>query len=443
MPDVSDSALRIKDVFAEVAWKFLAAVDVPNLASNQHEIGGLTKLSDIIGRRPRRKAAGNGIHVLWRTFDEDGALLHSQRQLVSWYDARENQPHRSAEWRLYYESQEGTCPLDGAARNDLLLVTQPGPLIADHLESAVELVCYVIPRESDLCAQVLWALGLPHKGRGFAPGDSLPEHLLISRQEVLERLEPGLATTPTDVRLVNLIETQFEAFLAGERGFPDRASLASFARKHLRTDAAVDPDTALEELIETETRAFELLERVDVLRRLEMIASDDVAAMSTVWVSVINRRKSRMGSSLEQHLEFVFERSALIFQTQVWIEGRKVDFLFPGLGSYNAFAKDGRTPVRMLAAKSTCKERWSQVLHEAPALKERHLFTLEAAIPYVQQRLMANEGLSLVVPVSILDSFVNTDWTAPRDQTGTSITHLAQFIDLIADEIGTRPREST
>ena len=55
----------------------------------------------------------------------------------------------------------------------------------------------------------------------------------------------------------------------------------------------------------------------------------------------------------------------------------------------------------MLGAKSTCKDRWRQVLAEADRIERKHLLTLEAAISTFQTDEMADKNLQLVIPLSI------------------------------------------
>ena len=55
----------------------------------------------------------------------------------------------------------------------------------------------------------------------------------------------------------------------------------------------------------------------------------------------------------------------------------------------------------MLGAKSTCKDRWRQVLAEADRIEKKHLLTLEAAISTYQTDEMADKNLQLVIPKSI------------------------------------------
>ena len=80
------------------------------------------------------------------------------------------------------------------------------------------------------------------------------------------------------------------------------------------------------------------------------------------------------------------------------IEGNKrPDFLFPSTAAYNdyAFPKEN---LRMLAAKTTCKDRWRQVLSEAERIETKHLLTLEPGISENQTTEMQAKNLQLVVP---------------------------------------------
>jgi hypothetical protein len=55
----------------------------------------------------------------------------------------------------------------------------------------------------------------------------------------------------------------------------------------------------------------------------------------------------------------------------------------------------------MLGAKTTCKDRWRQVLSEANRIPSKHLVTLEPAISVSQLEEMRAHSLQLVIPFSI------------------------------------------
>ena len=60
---------------------------------------------------------------------------------------------------------------------------------------------------------------------------------------------------------------------------------------------------------------------------------------------------------------------------------------------------------RLLGVKSTCKDRWRQVLSEAARIEEKHLFTLEPGISENQTNEMQANSLQLVLPASLHSSF--------------------------------------
>ena len=59
----------------------------------------------------------------------------------------------------------------------------------------------------------------------------------------------------------------------------------------------------------------------------------------------------------------------------------------------------------MLAVKTTCKDRWRQILNEADRIKTKHLFTLQQGVSENQFREMKEAGVKLVVPKPLHDSF--------------------------------------
>jgi hypothetical protein len=55
----------------------------------------------------------------------------------------------------------------------------------------------------------------------------------------------------------------------------------------------------------------------------------------------------------------------------------------------------------MLGAKSSCKERWAQVLREADKIKAKHLLTLGPGTSESQTAEMQRSQLQLVLPRSL------------------------------------------
>jgi hypothetical protein len=59
----------------------------------------------------------------------------------------------------------------------------------------------------------------------------------------------------------------------------------------------------------------------------------------------------------------------------------------------------------MLAAKTTCRDRWRQVLNEADRTPVKHRLTLQKDVSEAQFREMVQAKLQLVVPKPLSNKF--------------------------------------
>jgi hypothetical protein len=59
----------------------------------------------------------------------------------------------------------------------------------------------------------------------------------------------------------------------------------------------------------------------------------------------------------------------------------------------------------MLATKTTCKDRWRQILNEADRIPTKHLLTLQEGVSDAQFREMQSAGVQLVVPAPVMTSY--------------------------------------
>ena len=88
-----------------------------------------------------------------------------------------------------------------------------------------------------------------------------------------------------------------------------------------------------------------------------------------------------MGQSLEHHLGAIFRAYDIVHvRGAVTEKNQKPDFLFPNAEAYRSAPGNGDACLTMLGAKSTCKDRWRQVLGEAAKIPRKHLLTLEPGI---------------------------------------------------------------
>lgn len=160
--------------------------------------------------------------------------------------------------------------------------------------------------------------------------------------------------------------------------------------------------------MEREEILFRTLEKhllAEKLRPLIQAGGDDPEPIMKVAQSAFQRRKSRAGCALENHLEHVFSANGVTCsRTSVTEKNLKPDFIFPGISEYRDLAFPA-TRLTMLASKTTSKDRWRQILNEAARIPLKHLITLEPSISENQTEEMKAEGVQLVIPSSLHDTY--------------------------------------
>ena len=142
--------------------------------------------------------------------------------------------------------------------------------------------------------------------------------------------------------------------------------------------------------------------------------------------SILQRRKSRSGRSLElQARKLLLEESfedGISFSYQPTTElGKKPDFIFPNVDCYANSSYDP-AKLRMLAIKTTCKDRWRQVINEADRIQVKHILTLQEGMSSNQFDEMNSANVRLVVPKPNFKNF--NDYIRP---------HLISVEDFFAD----------
>ena len=167
------------------------------------------------------------------------------------------------------------------------------------------------------------------------------------------------------------------------------------------TDRTPDPDIRLVQRRACEYQVFRSIEdaiELPGIREGFETVDEFVARAQTI----LQRRKVRSGRSLELHAKQIFceegLKEDLHFTHDAESEpGSKPDFLFPSQAHYRDLSFP-ESRLRMLAVKTTCKDRWRQVLEEADRIHTKHLLTLQEGISVNQFRKMAERRVQLVVP---------------------------------------------
>ncbi|MBC2669705.1 type II restriction endonuclease [Novosphingobium piscinae] len=189
--------------------------------------------------------------------------------------------------------------------------------------------------------------------------------------------------------------------------FPSGADIIRRAVE-LRPDTALDPDRRLLRRRECE---FEIFRSVEQAIELPHITAGftTIDAFITRAQTILQRRKARSGHSLELHARAIFVEERLVEGTHFVHQpesepGKRPDFLFPSAAAYH----DGSFPrerLRMLAVKTTCRDRWRQILNEADHIPAKHLLTLQEGVSESQFREMTQAGVQLVVPAGLFEKF--------------------------------------
>ncbi|MBN2718717.1 MAG: restriction endonuclease [Deltaproteobacteria bacterium] len=396
----------LSDYFDSFGYKKLSAVEVDPSASNEHEFNGVSALKSIFGNTRVEKIPCRALYLC-----DDEEQMSEELIQLTWYDARERHPTRS-EFRLYYT--DSIC-IAAANPDDLMI------LCRNHgVQGKAPPITMLIARAGDtITAQLCWLFGIAERQLSFrfSPREtSCTAGLDYYTARILERI--GVVLQPRDDALLDLMRQRFA------NGFPQTREFSAFARELSSADALADPDGALSDWINTEDRAFRLFENFQLSAKIER-GFNDVDEFVRFSLRVQNRRKARAGYALENHLRELLLRHRIVHAYNVVTEHRsRPDFIFPGLREY----QDDTFPtpqLTMLGAKTTCKDRWRQVLSEAQRIPQKHLCTLEPGISIGQTEEMRSSQLQLVVPRDIVSSYsdVQQNW----------LMAIGDFIEMVRD----------
>jgi len=371
---------RLRDYFSETASKRLRAVEADPGRSNQHEFNGISGLRKLLGDD---RCSFDARFV----FLDDEQEPIAEDVEVTWYDARENNPQRSAEYRLYFPSSSVSSSW------------QEGDLVLFLRTRSGDFYTVVARAGTSVEAQLIWLFDLPSDVFRLKLVEPDDKELKLIERSILELI--GIEVSAVDQGLLYPIISRFGA------RFPTTFEFSAFAREMTgEVDPIRMPDDSLLAWMEMEELLFHTLENHLVSQRLEA-GFDDVEAFISFSLSVQNRRKSRAGHAFENHVEQILIDNRISYSRGAVTEGKsKPDFIFPGIDSYHdlSFPTDR---LRMLAVKTSLKDRWRQILAEAERISEKHLITLQPAISAQQTDEMRFNSVRLVVPEPVQNSYAD------------------------------------
>ncbi len=333
--------MNLSEYFPRIAYKKLSAVEANPRKSNQHEFNGVGELKAIFGESKKDFSAK------FSYLAEKPEQPISAEVKMTWYDAREQHPTRT-EHRLYYSA--------GIIEKYI----QEGDLMVVAMRPDGGIYVFIAQKGSTYENQLALLFELPKDvGITVRAKDLTRSHKKIDFVRSFILGEIGIEDRQSDESYLDAMLRKFSS------GFPKTTEFSDFARTTLPSqDIKNHSDEALINWMEREELLFRTYERYIVADQLKEGFSD-VNVFIDLSLSIQNRRKVRVGYALENHLKKIFQELGISFSYREKTEHNSTpDFIFPGIKQYWDFSFP-EDELFMLGSKSTCKDRWRQVLAEA------------------------------------------------------------------------------
>jgi hypothetical protein len=327
------------------------------------------------------------VSILW----QDGRTTDS---VITWYGAAKH------EYRLTRFGKDFPF-LNEDVVGDLLV------LIA---KSRDEFLAYVLDYDDDI-EEIQSALGVEAFEEWGAYRDGVPQKV----------------ETEDDC-----IDRKIREFSAALTDFPTGAMFSVTTRAILvdclKKFPNLTADEALITAYQTEYQLFQSVERQVCQNEVSGRLFKNIDDFIQTAASIMNRRKARAGRSFENHVEYLLTHAKIPHKMRpsLGADG-KPDIVIPDERAYF----DAGFPIEKLfivGLKTTCKDRWRQVLNEGRRVKAKHILTLQPGITSAQLAEMHTAGVSLVVPQSLHKSF-------PKEHT-INLLSVESFIQTVKHQLG-------
>lgn len=237
----------------------------------------------------------------------------------------------------------------------------------------------------------------------FDLDDDIDEVLAALGVEPFERwgiYRNGVVQMETEDECIDRKTREFTGQLTN---FPDGETFSRETRRILEECLAalseLSADDVLMKCYDTEYQLFRAVERQvcqsDIVRLFRDV--DDFLRTAS---SIMNRRKSRAGRSLENHVDYLLTRAGIPHQMRPAAIDGKPDVIIPSEEAYH----DQSYPTDKLfvvGIKTTCKDRWRQVLNEGRRITKKHIVTIQQGISTNQLSEMNTAGVTLIVPMPL------------------------------------------
>ncbi|MDF3058596.1 MAG: restriction endonuclease [Rariglobus sp.] len=403
------TAGKLRDYFSLVASKRVMNSEVNPNASNSHEFNGTTVLKESLGRPPFGQAKRYAARYVY--FDGKSETPVSSDSELSWYKSHRD-PDRT-EWRLYYKDNLVVGKEGLAQKGDLIVFlfseqALKTPIVSkkDSSVNPEALVSVVVaaagsPEESE----IIRLLGVKNdtKTQIIHEPDLPSSDVDYVGRELVENL--GIDLNITNQELVE------ELLKKQPNRLPSPSRISEFSKRLVENFRPIeDPDYTISEWWDQTDMLYRAVDRHLLKEQISTILASCIKDQKTVdfdsienlrkcFMSFAQAGKSRAGSTFEYQIASVLEANKVMFSQRPKLStGDIPDFIMPSVKSYNTQPIPKGLVLTMLAAKTTCKERWQQALAEAPRIPKKHLITLSGALPKNQFTRMRELNLTLVIP---------------------------------------------
>lgn len=337
------------------------------------------------------KAGRNDKHpisILW----QDGRITES---MITWYGVAKH------EYRLTRFGRD--FPFLNADMVGDLLVLIP--------KSRNEFIAYILDYDEDI-EELQSALGVESFQNWGVYQNGVP-HNLESEGDCIERL----------IRETSGFYTEF----------PSGEVFSEATRKILRSClnkfSELPVDDALMRAIEIEYQLFQSVERIVSQNLVAGRLFKNIDEFIHAALSILNRRKARAGRSFENHVEHLLTVAGIPHKMRpaLGIDGRP-DVVIPSEEAYMDLSWP-ENRLFVIGLKTTCKDRWRQVLNEGRRVKAKHILTLQQGITGNQLKEMQEASVSLVVPKPLHNKYPK-DWQS-------ALLDVHGFIENIKKQLAT------
>lgn len=305
------------------------------------------------------------VSILW----QDGRVTQS---VITWYGDKTRSEYRLTRFGRDFP---------------FLTADVVGDLLVLIARSRDEFLAYVLDLDEDI-EEIQSALGVEAFEHWGAYREGMPQHMETEDA---------------------CVERRIREFSADLTAFPSGTVFSQTTREILLECrdkfAALSADRTLMLAYQTEYQLFQSVERQVCQNEISGRLFRNIDDFVKTAASIMNRRKARAGRSFENHVEYLLNHANIPHKMRpsLGADG-KPDIIIPDERAYFD-ATFPREKLFILGLKTTCKDRWRQVLNEAPRHKSKHIFTLQQGITSNQLEEMNTAGVSLIVPAELHKSF--------------------------------------